>query len=76
MPEILTKFDLSQPTWIKVKNYLEAELLKLRVRNDEDMNEVETALLRGEIKRIKMLLALEKEPVEIEDDSARFKDGG
>jgi hypothetical protein len=38
---------------------LNAELAALRARNDHEQSEIDTATLRGEIKRIKSLLALQ-----------------
>lgn len=56
---ILSKSDLQSAVWLKVKEHLEAELAERREYNDGlSLTEVETAAIRGEIKRLKRLLKL------------------
>ena len=54
--------DFNTETWARLREYLEAELARLRARNDDNLSDLETASLRGEIRRIKTLLALDKRP--------------
>jgi hypothetical protein len=53
--------DRRSPAWIKIKAYLTAELDLLRRKNDNDYDAVVTAELRGNIARVKELLAAGKE---------------
>lgn len=55
--------DFQTDAWARLRQHLEAELAKLRAANDnEQLDAVQTALLRGEIRRVKNLLALDKRP--------------
>lgn len=54
----LTEHDKAQGLWLRLKEHLEARLALARIRNDTLLGEYETALLRGEIKCLKGLLAL------------------
>jgi hypothetical protein len=58
----LTKFEQQNPVWLKLKSYLEEELLRLRALNDKMVSEVSTAETRGRIAQIKDLLRVEDEP--------------
>ena len=51
--------DAQTHTWAKLKKHIGAEIEKLRARNDSDLDPIKTAALRGEIKALKNLLALE-----------------
>ena len=47
------------PTWVFVRNWAREELQMIREANDSTArNEIQTAVLRGEIKRLKTLLLL------------------
>lgn len=50
--------DRNSPTWAKLKRHLEAQIEKLRAQNDNDLDPVKTAKLRGRIAGLKNLLAL------------------
>lgn len=50
--------------WMRLREYLEHELALLRAQNDDDRDPVATAHIRGEIARLKTLLALDSEPSE------------
>lgn len=54
----LDKVERNTTTWLKVYGYLTQRLVSLRARNDGDMTERETAMLRGQIAEIKALLAM------------------
>lgn len=52
--------DLSS-TWIFIKNWAEKDLEELRRKNDNpNLNELQTQLIRGKIKKLKNLLELPK----------------
>ena len=47
------------PDWHRVRKWAEAELERLRIKNDAvGLTEIETAALRGEIRATKKLLGL------------------
>lgn len=59
----LTSADLVSPTWQKLKKHMDARLQSLRAKNDNNMDPIKTATVRGEIRSLKNLLALsEKAP--------------
>lgn len=47
------------PDWHRVRKWAEAELERLRIKNDAvGLSEIDTAALRGEIRAVKKLLGL------------------
>jgi len=59
----LTISEKNSPLWAKIKEHYDEELTKLRQKNDGDiikLSAIETAELRGQIRQVKMLLALEQ----------------
>jgi len=60
--------------WATVKEYCENRLAELRVENDNDADEIETAKLRGMILFIKELLDLEKNEQNIEISDTKYID--
>lgn len=54
----LTATDMGSSVWDKLRRHMESRLLALRIRNDADLDLVDTAKVRGEIKNLKNLLAL------------------
>lgn len=54
----LTESDKAQGLWLRLRVHLEARLTLARIRNDSLLGEYETALLRGEIKCLKGLIAM------------------
>ena len=54
----LTPGDLISPTWARLRKHMEARLQSLRVKNDNDLDPIATAKLRGEVRALKNLLAL------------------
>ena len=54
----LTPGDLISPTWARLRKHMEARLQSLRAKNDNDLDPIATAKLRGEIKVLKNLIAL------------------
>ena len=58
-------------TWKAIESYADEQITNLRLRNDsEGHNEIATALIRGQIKALKALLALTKAPA-IDADEGR-----
>jgi len=52
----------NSPTWIFVKDWAEKELEKLRIKNDSiTLSETQTAVVRGQIKRLKAVIDLPNE---------------
>jgi hypothetical protein len=58
----LTRADFQTRTWDRLAAHLEARLAAHRADNDNRLDEVKTATLRGRIAEIKELLALAQEP--------------
>lgn len=54
----LSDYDKSTLLWARLKVHLEERLTEARRRNDAPLTEQETAMLRGEIKSLRRLLAL------------------
>lgn len=54
----LTPGEKSHPLWAKLKAYFEEQLKIQRTRNDGNLSEHETAIIRGDIKRLKALIRL------------------
>lgn len=63
----LSKTDRLSPIWVAVKDHLEARLMRLRVMNEnESLDAVQTASIRGRIAEVKGLLSIGEDPVEIQ----------
>jgi len=60
MTEALEQSDLTSLTWQKLKILLEERVEMLRKKNDGNLDAVQTASLRGEIKALKGILVLDK----------------
>lgn len=57
---VLTKHECQSPVWLKIKEHLHAQLAERRAYNDGlSLTDVETAVIRGEIKNIKRTLQIE-----------------
>lgn len=67
----LTQRDRDSDTWEKLHAYLTERLDELRRKNDNDMGEIETARLRGQIREVKGLLALGNEKPEFNSPGAK-----
>jgi hypothetical protein len=57
-PFELTAGEKLSPLWLRLKAHLEEQLRMQRARNDHNSNEQETALTRGDIRRLKATIAL------------------
>lgn len=60
MAEPLTRADFDSRTWERMRAVLEARLQTLRIENDDRLDEVKTASIRGRIAELKELLALDQ----------------
>lgn len=56
---VLLEHERQSALWMKIKQHLGRELDALRRRNDGDMDERKTAELRGQIRQVKKLMALD-----------------
>lgn len=63
IPFALTEGERNSALWQKLETKLHSRLEQLRLMNDGNQLESETALLRGRISEVKTLLALGKEPM-------------
>ncbi len=68
LPRLLDLSDRQSPTWRKLKNHFETRLAELRARNDNDLDVLTTAKLRGEVRVYKELLALGDQDPALEAD--------
>lgn len=55
---ILTDSDKISPTWINLSKHLESRLEQMRKRLEGDLDQMQTASLRGQIKEIRRILSL------------------
>jgi hypothetical protein len=63
VPQIATGIARLEPgsdTWRFVQDHANAQIARLREKNDSDLDPTQTAALRGQIKALKKLLALDK----------------
>lgn len=68
-PEI----ELGSATWKAIEAYADEQITNLRLRNDSEGNtETGTAVIRGQIKALKALLALGKAPAIDADESRPY----
>lgn len=65
---LIAEHERGSVQWQKIRKYAEERLELLRKRNDADMEERKTARLRGQIRELKNLLALDKPVPETEAD--------
>ena len=54
----LTLAERESPLWKKIEKYLDARIDQHRRKNDNDLDDLKTATLRGEIRECKALLSL------------------
>jgi len=64
----LTPEEINSPTWKKVREYAQARLAQHRINLETDAPPEKTAKLRGEIRELTLLLALET-PAQVADDA-------
>lgn len=68
MPEGMQDYDYKSPVWLKFKKDCEARLLKLRAQNDGELDPIKTATIRGRIREVKRILALDEPGPRVEAD--------
>jgi hypothetical protein len=66
-----TRHDRGTAVWVRLKAHLEDRLAAARQRNDVTQSEIDTAMLRGEIKCLKRLIALDDDRPYLTDTSDR-----
>lgn len=64
----LEENELMSSTWIKLEEHMKNRLSVLRGQNDGDLNEMQTARLRGRIAELKSLLGLSEDPAIVQDE--------
>lgn len=60
--------DRQSPTWRKLKKHFESRLAEMRAKNDNDLDVIATAKLRGSIRVVQELLALGDQDPTMEAD--------
>ncbi len=65
---LLDLSDRQSATWRKLKKHFETRLAEMRARNDNDLDVLTTAKLRGSVAVIKELLALGDQDPTMEAD--------
>ncbi len=53
--------DKNSKEWREIEEFLTSKVEELRITNDNDLNEIETANIRGQIKLAKLVIDLPKE---------------
>lgn len=64
---ILTDSDKISPTWINLSKHLESRLEQMRKRLEGDLDQMQTASLRGQIKEIRRILSLAEDRPFVEE---------
>lgn len=66
----LTEHESQTAVWLKLETYFKEQLESLRCQNDGDLNELDTAKLRGRVATLKAILSLadKAEAVQAEAD--------
>ena len=62
--------DRQSPTWRKLRDHFEQRLHELRAKNDNDLDAIATARVRGAIREVTYLLALGDQDPATEADEA------
>ena len=61
----LTEIESASALWARLSTHLEERLRILREKNDNPIDPIETARIRGEIKAVKQLLDVGQPPAKI-----------
>ena len=64
----LTHEERHSALWMKLKEYMTEQMDVLRRRNDGDLDAITTAAIRGRIRALKEMVALEEDPPHLTDD--------
>lgn len=62
---LLSAFDRISPVWTAIDKHLNERIEVLRSKNDGDLDQIETAKIRGRIAELRAMLDLGKEPIDI-----------
>lgn len=63
----ISKTEQLSPVWLAIKAHLESRLERLRLMNDnESLDAIQTAAIRGRIAEVKALLLIGVDPIEIQ----------
>lgn len=65
-PLVLTADERESKLWRKLSDHFTERLASLRIQNDGDKSDIETAKLRGRISELKACIAFDKDLPEIE----------
>lgn len=65
---ILTLEERHSALWTKLKEHMQQQIDLLRLKNDGALDEVTTASIRGEIRALKRLSAVDQPPIEVTDE--------
>lgn len=63
----LTEAEKQSALWEKLKAHFDERLQSFRKQNDQDLNERQTAEIRGRIKELKYVIDLETSPSNLTD---------
>jgi len=58
---MLERHEINSSTWAKVEAHIKERLETLRASNDADLDPIQTALLRGRIRELKVMADLSKD---------------
>lgn len=62
----ISKTEQLRPVWLAIKAHLESRLERLRLMNDnESLDAIQTAAIRGRIAEVKALLLIGVDPIEM-----------
>lgn len=67
--KILKQSDVHSATWNRIKDHVEKRLAMLRLKNDGQLDAIQTAFLRGQIAELKLIADLDKPDPQIEEDA-------
>lgn len=67
-PFVLTNSERQSGLWMRLETHFKDRVERLRKQNDGDLNEIQTAKLRGQIATFEALLLLGKDMPPIEED--------
>jgi hypothetical protein len=67
--KLLKQSDIGSATWQRIKQHIEERLNTARLKNDGELDAIQTARLRGQIAELKYLADLDKPDPQMEDDA-------
>lgn len=66
---ILKQSDINSQTWKRIKDHVEQRIEMLRRKNDSNLDEIETAKIRGQIAELKFIAELDKPAPQLGEDA-------